>query len=216
MLCSIPGSRGEGSDPHVYHQTTEVTLTKGSPERSGYMHIDKQVTLSILVMLFSSRGTETAKVEGLWLVNRPKCLVPEYPDDSPEVWWCSPFIVPSLNSMRDPHDVMIVCSDLPVGKPLHMPTRTTDIHLHIHQCPHWNPKYYESSKPLHLFPYPNSMPVTYRYYEPQFTQAYTSQGSLYGSRASKFPTTYSNGTLHAQPHPGSDPLSPCSYGPVLI
>ena len=69
------------------------------------MHIDKQVILSILVMLFSSRGTETAKVEGLWLVNRPKHLVPEYPDDSPEVWWCSPFIVPSLDSTRDHHDV---------------------------------------------------------------------------------------------------------------
>ena len=43
------------------------------------MHIDEQVTLSVLVMLFSSRGTETAKVEGLWLINRPKCLVPEHP-----------------------------------------------------------------------------------------------------------------------------------------
>ena len=52
------------------------------------MHIDKQVTLSILVMLFSSRGTETAKVEGLWLVNRPKHLVPEYPDNSPKAHLC--------------------------------------------------------------------------------------------------------------------------------
>ena len=68
------------------------------------MHIDKQVTLPILIMLFSSRGTETAKVEGLWLANRPEFLVPEYPDDSPEVWSCSPFIVPSPYSMRDPHD----------------------------------------------------------------------------------------------------------------
>ena len=65
MLCLIPGSRGKGSDLPGYHQTTEVTLTEGSPEMSGYMHIDKQVTLSILVMLFSSRGTEAAKVEGL-------------------------------------------------------------------------------------------------------------------------------------------------------
>ena len=65
MLHSIPGSRGEGSDLPCYHQTTEVTLTKGSQERSGYMHIDKQVTLPILVMLFSLRGTKTAKVQGL-------------------------------------------------------------------------------------------------------------------------------------------------------
>ena len=105
MLCSIPGSKGEGSDLPSYHQTTKVTLTERSQERSGYMHIDKQVTLSILVMLFSSRGTKTAKVEGLQLANRPKCLLPEYPDDSPKVQSCSPFIVPSLNSMRDPHDI---------------------------------------------------------------------------------------------------------------
>ena len=79
--------KGEvGSDLPSYHQTTKVTLTKGSPERSGYMHMHKQITHSILDMLFSMRGTETAKVEGPWLVNRPKCFVPEYPDDSPEVW----------------------------------------------------------------------------------------------------------------------------------
>ena len=51
MLHLIPGSRGEGSDLPSYHQTTEVTPTKCSPERSGHMHIDKQVALSILVML---------------------------------------------------------------------------------------------------------------------------------------------------------------------
>ena len=95
-----------GSDLPSYHQTTKVTLTKGSPERSGYMHMDKKVTHSILIMLFSTRDTKTAEVEGQWLVNRPKCLVPENPDDSPKVWLCSPFIVPSLNSMREPHDIM--------------------------------------------------------------------------------------------------------------
>ena len=86
MLCLIPGLRGEGSDLPSYHQTTKVTLTEDSPERSGYMHMDKQVIQSILVILFSMRGTETAEVEGLWLVNRPKHLVLEYPDDSPKVW----------------------------------------------------------------------------------------------------------------------------------
>ena len=89
-----------GSDLPSYCQTTKVTLTEGSPERSGYIHMDKQVTQSILVMLFSMTGTEMAKVEGLWLVNRPKDLVPENPDDSPKVWLCSPVIVPSLNSKR--------------------------------------------------------------------------------------------------------------------
>ena len=51
MLSSIQGLREEGSDPPSYHQTTKATLTKCSSERSGYMHIDNQVTLSILVML---------------------------------------------------------------------------------------------------------------------------------------------------------------------
>ena len=126
--------REVGSDLPSYCQTTKVTLTKDSAERSGYMHMDKQVTHSILDMLFSMRGTETAKVGGLWLVNRPKHFVPEYPDDRPKVWWCSPFIVPFLYSMRDPCDVMIVCSDLPAGKPLHMHIRTVDVHLLICQC----------------------------------------------------------------------------------
>ena len=65
------------------------------------MHMDKQITQSILAMLCSMRGTKIAKVEGLWLVNKPKCSVSEDPDDSPKVQLYSPFIVPSLNSMRD-------------------------------------------------------------------------------------------------------------------
>ena len=61
MLRLIPGSRGEGSDLPSYHQTTKVTLTESSLERSGYMHIDKQVILFILIMLFSSRALRQLK-----------------------------------------------------------------------------------------------------------------------------------------------------------
>ena len=100
-----------GSDLPSYCQITKITLTESSPERSGYMHMDKQVTHSILGMLFSMTGTETAEVEGLWLVNRPKCLVPEDPDNSFKVLLCSPFIVSSLNSTRDLHDVISLCHD---------------------------------------------------------------------------------------------------------
>ena len=70
------------------------------------MHMDKQITQSILVMLCSMRGIKIAKVEGLWLVNRPECSVLEDPDNSPEVQLCSPFIVPSLNSIGDPCDII--------------------------------------------------------------------------------------------------------------
>ena len=70
------------------------------------MHMDKQITQFILVMLCSMRDTEIAKLEGLWLVNRPKCSVSEDPDNSAKVQACSHFIVPSLDSMRDPCDVI--------------------------------------------------------------------------------------------------------------
>ena len=86
------------------------------------------------------------------VANRPKCLVPEHPDNSyssPEAWLCCPFIVPSLNSkeilVTSHNDVVIICSDLLAGKPLCMHIGTTSVHLHIHQHPCWNPKYYESS-----------------------------------------------------------------------
>ena len=51
MLHSIPGSRGGGSGPPSCHQTNEIIITQSPPTRSGHMHIDKQITLCILVML---------------------------------------------------------------------------------------------------------------------------------------------------------------------
>ena len=159
--------KGEvSSDLPGYHQTTKVTLTEGSPERSGYMHMDKQVTHSILDMLFSMRGTETGKVEGLWLINRPKHLVPEYPDDSPEVWWCSPFIVPSLCSTRHPHDIMNWHHD----HLLWSSSGKTTAHAHQncqHSCAHLlasspePPNTTNASEPLRLFLNPIFVPVTY-------------------------------------------------------
>ena len=93
------------------------------------------------------RSMDTAKVEGLWLVNGPKCLVPRHPDDSnnsPEAWSCSPFIVPSLLQhkrlfMASHSDVMIICSIFLVGKPLHMCISAAMVHLRMFQHAHWNP-----------------------------------------------------------------------------
>ena len=70
VICTSLDTRFKGMQVvPSYHQITKVTLTKSSPERSGYMHMAKQVTHSILGMLFSRRSTETAEVVGLWLVN---------------------------------------------------------------------------------------------------------------------------------------------------
>ena len=126
--------------------------------------MDKQVTHSILNMLFSLRGTKIAKVDGLWLVNRPKRLVPEYPDNSPKVWWCSPFIVPFLYSLRDPCDIMKWCHDCLLWSS----SGKTTVHAHQncwHSCAHLPAPSPEplntmnASEPLHLFLNPNFMPV---------------------------------------------------------
>ena len=115
-----------------------------------------KVTHSILVMLCSMRGTKIAKVEGLWLVNRPECLVSEDPDDSPKVQLCSPFIVPSLNSMRDPCDVISWCFNHLLWsssrKTLYMCIGNITIHLHICQHPCQNPEYNKCIKTSPSFP----------------------------------------------------------------
>ena len=136
------------------------------PKRSGYMHMDKWNTQSILVMLCSTRGTEIAGVEGLWPVSRPKCSVSENADDSAMVWVCSPFIVHSQNSMRDPCDVMSWHHD----HLLWSSRRKTTVHVHQKHCSSSvhllastpeSPVTINASEPLHLFLNLNSMPVTY-------------------------------------------------------
>ena len=123
------------------------------------MHMDKQITQSILVTLCSMRGTKIAEVEGLWLVNRPKHSVSEDPDNSPEVQLCSPFIVPSSIAQEilvmSFHDVTVICFDLPAGKPLCMHIRNIAVHLCIHQHPHQNTKYYKCIHTSPSFPEPN-------------------------------------------------------------
>ena len=116
-------------------------------------------------MLCSMRGTDIAKIEGLWLVNRPKCSVSEDQDDSPEVQLCSPFIVPSLNSTREPCDVISWCHN----NLLWSSRGKTTVHVHQkhhHLSAHPPASMPESlntlnaSKPLCLFLNPISIPVT--------------------------------------------------------
>ena len=116
-------------------------------------------------MLCSTGGTKTARVGGLWLVSRPESSVSEDPDDSPMVWVCSPFIVPSLYSTRDPCDVISWCHD----HLLWSSSRKATAHVHRkhhHSSVHLlvstpeSPNTINASKPLHLFLSLNSMPVT--------------------------------------------------------
>ena len=133
------------------------------------MHMDKWNTPFILVNFCSTRDTKIARVEGLWLVSRPNHSVSESPDDRPEVWVCSPFIVPSQNSMRDHCDIISWCHDHLLWS---LGGKTT-VHVHRKHCSSSahplastpEPSVtIDASKPLCLFLNPNSVPVTYIWY----------------------------------------------------
>ena len=48
----------------------KAILTKGVPNKSGHMQMDKQGTQFYLIYSYSTRGTKTAKVEGQWLPSK--------------------------------------------------------------------------------------------------------------------------------------------------
>ena len=75
MLHSIPGSRVEGSGLPGYHQINKVIITQGPPNRSGCMLMVKTNKSVHLRNASYLRGTETAKVEGLWLSEDPRACV---------------------------------------------------------------------------------------------------------------------------------------------
>ena len=116
-------------------------------------------------MLCSMRGTETARVDGLWLVSRPNHSVSEDPDDSPEISVCSPFIVPSQNSIRNPCDSISWCHN----HLLWSSSGKTTVHMHWKHCSSsvhllaYMPEFLitiNASEPLCLFLNLNSVPVT--------------------------------------------------------
>ena len=149
--------------------------------------MDTQVTHSILDLFFSMRGTATAEVEGLWLIKRPKHLVPEYPDDSSKVWWCSPFIVPSLYGMSDPCDIM----KWHHNHLLWSFSRRTPVHVH-QNCRHSSahllasspepPNATNASEPLRLFLNPIFAPVTYISAILSFFESHSKFGQMYCSK----------------------------------
>ena len=75
MLQLIPGSRGEGSGLPGYRQINKVIITQSPPNRSGRMLMGKTNNSVHPRYASCSRGTETAKVEGLWLSEDPKACV---------------------------------------------------------------------------------------------------------------------------------------------
>ena len=72
MLHLIPGSRGEGSGLPSYCQINKVIITQSPPNRSGCILMGKTNNTVHSRYASYSRGTKTAKVEGLWLSEDPK------------------------------------------------------------------------------------------------------------------------------------------------
>ena len=75
MLCLIPGSREGGSGLPGYHQINKVTITQSPPIRSGHMLMGKTNNTVRPGYASDLRGTETAKVEALWLSEDPNSCV---------------------------------------------------------------------------------------------------------------------------------------------
>ena len=106
--------------------------------------MDKQGTQFILVILYSTRGTNIAGVEGLWLINRPNHSVQETQTTALR-FMCAVLIYFPPNiawkiTVMSFHDVMIICSNPFAGKPLHMHRGNAIVHLCICQHHHWNPQ----------------------------------------------------------------------------
>ena len=53
------------------HQTNEAKITQSPPNRLGRTLIDKTSNTVLLINASYVRGTDTARVEGLWLGKRP-------------------------------------------------------------------------------------------------------------------------------------------------
>ena len=75
MLCSIPGSRVEGSGLPGYSQIKKVIISQGPPNRSGRMLMVKTNNSVHLRYASYLRGTKAAKVEGLWHSKDPRACV---------------------------------------------------------------------------------------------------------------------------------------------
>ena len=55
-----------------HHQINKVIIAQSPPNRSGHMLLVNTNSTVLLGYAFYSRGTETAKGEGLWLCRDPK------------------------------------------------------------------------------------------------------------------------------------------------
>ena len=142
-------------------QTTKVILTKGL----GTCTWINKVHSAFWLYSCSMRGTDIARIEGLWLINRSNRSVPETQMTAlrfvcglliyfpPQRAW--EIIVMSF------YDIRIICSILLVGKPLHMHRGNAIVHLpHLPASPPESPVTIATSKPHCLFFNLNFMPVT--------------------------------------------------------
>ena len=122
-------------------QTTEVVPTQKIPQKDlGTCTWINKVHSSSWLYSCSTRGTDIAREEGQWLINRPNHSVPETQTTAPGssllfLIYFPPPIAQEITVMSF-YDVTIICSTLSVGKPLHMHKGNAIICLHIcwHCC----------------------------------------------------------------------------------
>ena len=141
-------------------------LTKGVPNKSGNMQVNKQSTLFYWDILHLHEGHWCSWGRGSVISYQlTKTFSSPNPDNSPKALGWFSYILPSPIAwaivVASLNDIMIVCSTFSVGKALHMHRGNAIIHLHI--C--WHPHQMFTTttaphKPHHLFHDPNFKPVT--------------------------------------------------------
>ena len=158
--------KGEASsDLPSYHQITEVTLTKGSPERSGCMHMDKQVTTFYSGYTLLHKRHWDSQNRGSVAHQQTWMLYTRIPRQQPWGLVVLSFYSSLPYSTRDPHDIMKWCHDHLLWS---SSGKTT---AHVHQN-HWcssahllasspePPTTMKASEPLCLFLNPIFAPMT--------------------------------------------------------
>ena len=118
------------------------------------MHMNKQSTQFIQDILLLHERHQYSQSRGSVINNGPNRSVPETQMTAPRLELTFliyfPFQIAWEITVMSFYDVMIICSTLSMGKPLHMCRGNDIIHLHICHHHHWNPQLL-SLHPNHIF-----------------------------------------------------------------
>ena len=170
VICASLNTRFKGMQVVTYltnYQTTEVIPTKKFPKKGlGTCTWINKAHSSSWLYSCSTRGTDIARVEGWWLIDRPKCSMPETQTTAPRLELAFLIYFPSPNSMRDDCGVILWHHNCLLysfgGKTTaHAWRKCHHSSVYLPALLPKSPVTITTPEPYYLFLVPNLMPVTY-------------------------------------------------------